>query len=119
MIIWGRARITSRFRKIQLGGLHHGYFIEATKTPATLFCRARLNAVHRIALLDIVITSTANSGAGTLRQAMLDANTDGVVNTIIFDLAVFPSASPASINLTTALPVMSGAGDTIDAAGGK
>ena len=117
MIIGGRARITSRFRKIQLGGLHHGYFIEATKTPATLFCRA--NAVHRIALLDIVVTSTANSGAGTLRQAMLDANTDGVVNTIIFDPAVFPSASPASINLTPALPVMSGAGDTIDAAGGK
>ena len=65
----------------------------------------------------IVVTSTANSGAGTLRQAILDANADGAANTIIFDPAIFPSASPASINLTTVLPIMTGVGDSIDATG--
>lgn len=65
----------------------------------------------------IVVNSTANSGPGTLRQAILDANADGAANTITFDPAVFPSVSPASIDLTTALPAMSGAGDTIDATG--
>jgi hypothetical protein len=65
----------------------------------------------------IVVNSTANSGAGTLRQAIIDANADGAANTITFDPVVFPSGSPASINLTTALPVLSGAGDTIDATG--
>ena len=65
----------------------------------------------------IVVNSTANSGAGTLRQAILDANADSGANTITFDSAVFPAASPVSINLTTTLPIITGVGDTIDATG--
>lgn len=45
----------------------------------------------------LVVTSTADSGPGTLRQALLDAvNGD----TIIFDTAVFPPGSPQTITLT-------------------
>src|SRR5688572_20672592 len=33
------------------------------------------------------VTSTANSGAGTLRQAMLDANANGGLDTINFNIA--------------------------------
>ncbi len=49
----------------------------------------------------IVVTSTSDSGPGSFRQALLDA-TSG--DEIYFDTAVFPSANPAIIYLTSALP---------------
>lgn len=61
----------------------------------------------------IVVTNTNNAGVGSLRQAILDANGDGVATTITFDPAVFP----ATIFLTSQLPSMTGNGDTIDATG--
>jgi hypothetical protein len=67
----------------------------------------------------IVVTSTNNSGAGSLRQAIIDANADGVATLITFNLAVFPPppGAPGTIFLTSQLPALTGAGDTIDATG--
>lgn len=48
------------------------------------------------------VTSTANAGAGTLRQAIIDANsTPGVADTIEFNIA---GAGPHTITPTTYLP---------------
>ena len=60
----------------------------------------------------IVVTSTADSGPGTLRQALLDAVSG---DTIIFDSAVFPPTSPVTIALTTGLPGIDQGNLTIDA----
>ncbi len=58
-----------------------------------------------------VVVSTADSGPGTLRQAMLDAASG---DTITFDPAVFPPGSPTSIILASALPPISVGNLTID-----
>jgi len=59
----------------------------------------------------IVVVSAADSGPGTLRQAMLDADSG---DTITFDPAVFPPGSPVTIAVTSELPEI-GQGDlTID-----
>jgi hypothetical protein len=57
------------------------------------------------------VTNNADSGAGSLRQAMIDANaTTGVADTINFDLG-----SAATITLTSSLPLITdGTGLTID-----
>ncbi|HRJ40706.1 MAG TPA: right-handed parallel beta-helix repeat-containing protein, partial [Caldilineaceae bacterium] len=61
----------------------------------------------------ITVTSPADSGAGTLRQAILDAQSG---DTILFDAAVFPPTNPATIALTSGgLPNLSQGGVTIDA----
>src|SRR5262245_9387399 len=69
----------------------------------------------------IVVTTLANSGPGSLRQAIMDANSDGVATTITFDPVVFPPppALPGVILLqTTPLPTLTGIrGDTIDGTG--
>jgi parallel beta-helix repeat protein len=64
----------------------------------------------------IVVTSTADSGAGSLRAAITTANGDGVATTITFNLAVFPPppALPGVIVLLSALSNLTGPGDTID-----
>jgi hypothetical protein len=62
----------------------------------------------------IVVTSTADSGTGSLRAAITTANSDGVATTITFDPVVFPPAAPGVIALLTALPNITGPGDTID-----
>ena len=60
----------------------------------------------------ITVTSTADSGPGTLRQALLDAvNGD----TITFDPTVFPPDAPATITLTSPLPDITQGNLTIDA----
>ena len=48
----------------------------------------------------IGVTSTADSGSGTLRQALLDAESG---DTITFDPSVFPPNAPATIYLTSSL----------------
>ncbi len=60
----------------------------------------------------LVVTSTADSGPGTLRQALLDAQSG---DTITFDPAVFPPTSPMIITLTSSLPELSQGNLTIDA----
>jgi uncharacterized repeat protein (TIGR01451 family) len=56
-------------------------------------------------LATFVVTSGADSGAGTLRQAILDANRTPETNTIAFNL---PTIGPNSINPTSPLPVITG-----------
>jgi len=63
----------------------------------------------------IVVNSTADSGSGTLRQALLDAQSG---DTITFDPAVFPPSAPATIYLTTSLPLISQGNLKIDASNG-
>ena len=68
----------------------------------------------------LVVTTLADDGPGSLRQAILDANTDGVATTINFDPMVFPPppALPSVILLQTPLPNLTGAmDDTIDGTG--
>lgn len=60
----------------------------------------------------IVVNSTADSGPGTLRQTLLDAQSG---DTITFDPAVFPSSAPATIYLNRELPHITEDNLTIDA----
>ena len=65
----------------------------------------------------IVVTSTADSGPGTLRQALLDAQTG---DTIAFNPAVFPPDNPTTIflegeGISIALPELTQDHLTIDA----
>jgi hypothetical protein len=60
----------------------------------------------------ITVTSTADSGPGTLRQALLDAVKGDIIT---FDPAVFPPTSPVTITLTSQLPSITQGNLTIDA----
>ena len=57
-------------------------------------------------LATYTVTSTADSGAGTLRQAVTDANANAGADTIVFAI---PGAGLQTINLTSALPTITGA----------
>ncbi|MDO9041283.1 MAG: hypothetical protein Q7U64_02925, partial [Desulfocapsaceae bacterium] len=50
----------------------------------------------------LTVTSSADSGAGTLRQAILDAVAD---DTITFDSTTFPPATPTTITLASQLTI--------------
>jgi hypothetical protein len=66
----------------------------------------------------IIVDSTADSGAGSLRQAILDANANAGFDTITFDPATFPPAAPAVISPASALPAMTDpAGASVDGTG--
>jgi uncharacterized repeat protein (TIGR01451 family) len=58
------------------------------------------------------VTTTADSGAGSLRQAITDANTAGTGNTIAFAI---PGSGPFTISPASALPLISQDNTTIDA----
>jgi len=60
----------------------------------------------------IVVTSTAESGAGSLCRALEDARGR---DTIIFDPVVFPPSAPVTISLTSELPFPHVGNLTIDA----
>ncbi len=62
----------------------------------------------------VVVTNTADSGPGTLRQALLDVQRG---DTIIFDPAVFSPANPAVIRLGSGLPAISAGYVTVDGSG--
>ncbi len=57
------------------------------------------------------VTSTANSGAGSLRQAIIDSNAAGAGNTIDFSIA---GAGPHTIALASFLPPITEDGTIID-----
>lgn len=59
-----------------------------------------------------VVTNAADTGHGTLRQALLDAQ-EG--DTITFDPAVFPPTAPVSITVTNLLPGINANNLTLDA----
>src|SRR5512144_106942 len=52
------------------------------------------------------VTSTADSGAGTLRQAILDANANPGADTIAFNIT---GSGPHTISIVSALPDITGA----------
>ncbi len=59
-----------------------------------------------------VVNSTLDAGPGSLRQALLDAQTG---DTITFDPAFFPPGTPATITLTSGpLPALDSGGVTIE-----
>jgi len=60
---------------------------------------------------EIVVTSTADSGPGTLRAALQQARRG---DTVTFDPTVFPTSAPASIYLKSALPYIWQGNLTID-----
>jgi titin len=62
----------------------------------------------------ITVNSTADSGPGTLREALTTA---GSGDTIVFDVGVFPPGAPATIALTSALPDITQGNLTIDGTG--
>jgi len=59
----------------------------------------------------IVVTSTADGGPGTLRQALLDAVRG---DTITFDSAIFSPTAPVTISVASALPQVTHGDLTID-----
>jgi parallel beta-helix repeat protein len=63
------------------------------------------------------VSSTADAGPNTLRQALFDAINDSMITLITFDTSVFPPSSPATIFVHTVLPSISRATPplTIDA----
>ena len=60
----------------------------------------------------LTVTSTADSGPGTLRNALGEARSG---DTIVFDADVFPPENPTPINLATGLPDLNRGSITIDA----
>ena len=70
--------------------------------------RRRVNMIEtleiRALLSTFTVTSTANSGAGTLRQAMTDAEANAGADTIGFSIG---GVGPHVINLSTSLPNIS------------
>ncbi|MGE3817834.1 MAG: DUF4347 domain-containing protein, partial [Isosphaeraceae bacterium] len=67
---------------------------------------ANAQAGWRGTLATFAVTNTSNSGAGSLRQAILDANAAGGFDTITFNVA---GAGPHSIALASALPTITDA----------
>jgi hypothetical protein len=67
----------------------------------------------------IVVTTTADSGPGSLRAAITTANGDLAATTITFDPTVFPPPPvlPGVIAPLSALPNLTSPGDTISGAG--
>jgi hypothetical protein len=57
-----------------------------------------------------VVTNTNDSGAGSLRQAILDANATPSADSVIFDI---PAEGVSTINLLSALPSITAAGGPI------
>jgi hypothetical protein len=69
-------------------------------------------APGNVVLKLVQVVSSANSGPGTLRQALLDA---AAGDTITFSPAVFPPASPVTIFVRSFLPPITKDNVTIDA----
>ncbi|MEK6798393.1 MAG: choice-of-anchor Q domain-containing protein [Planctomycetota bacterium] len=76
-------------------------FPKRLRPPFLAFVLASLMLGGRAAGATFTVTSTNDSGAGSLRQAMLDANAAAGTDTIAFNVA---GAGPHTINLLSALP---------------
>ena len=58
---------------------------------------------HRWLPSSYTVTTTANSGVGSLRQAILDANANGGLDTIAFDI---PGPGVQTITPAAELPII-------------
>jgi hypothetical protein len=87
-----------------------GIFHEAAAAPRP--ARPVAPAVQQVSGGTIVVTSYADAGPGTLRQALLDAQSG---DTIQFDPLVFPPDDPAVIAVLSTLPELAQGQVTIDA----
>jgi fibronectin-binding autotransporter adhesin len=67
----------------------------------------------------IVVTTLADTGPGSLRAAIASANGNAGADVITFDPVIFPPppAAPGVILLQSPLPNLNGTGDTIDGTG--
>ena len=61
---------------------------------------------------EILVKNADDSGANSLREAIINANNDAVETPIVFDTSML--SCPITINLLSELPALSGDGDTID-----
>ena len=79
------------------------------------------NVVRFTAVANVfTVSTTHDSGAGSLREALSAANTAAAPARIQFDERDFPSGTPTVITLASTLPALSGSGiilDGVDAAG--
>jgi titin len=73
------------------------------RLPATLMVFAFLFHVGAVQGGPFTVTNTADSGAGSLRQAILDANANPGPDTINFQIS---GTAPFTINLLSALPAV-------------
>ncbi len=72
---------------------------------------AGLSSSFTVVCTQIVVTSTADSGPGTLRQALLEAQTGDIIT---FNSSIFPPEAPVTVYLTSSLPPISQGSLTID-----
>jgi parallel beta-helix repeat protein len=83
-----------------------GEYVTATATcDSTPLDTSEFSAPVAVTLPSLVVTNTNNSGAGSLRQAILDANANPDPNVITFAIAPL-DGSVKTINLTSPLPTI-------------
>lgn len=66
------------------------------------------SAVVRIPQNDFAVTTTGDAGEGSLRQAIINANTLDGPDTVRFDTTIGPFATPQTVVLTRELPALVG-----------
>ncbi len=86
----------------------HGWHVPLPSTPSS----TPITFPPPAPGITIVVTSTADNGPGTLRQAMIDARRYDVIT---FDPSVFPPDAPATIALSSGLPELDQGNLAIDA----
>src|SRR5262245_17103649 len=78
---------------------------------AALSVGAALSAARPAIAATFTVTNTDDSGTGSLRQAITDAETAGGADTILFDSTVF--ATPQTISLLSNLPTITVVGGAL------
>ena len=92
--------------------------LAGTVTVAVLAALVAVWLTSPASAATFTVTNTNDAGAGSLRQAILDANASAGLDTINFDPSAFPSGSPATISPASELPDMDDpAGTIVDGTG--
>ena len=88
------------------------FFILSGCSPSSSSTATDTPQTHPPQKETLIVTSADDSGPGTFRQALLDAQSG---DTITYDTAAFPPNAPATIYLSSGLPHISQGNLTIDA----